>query len=309
MISIVIPVYNTEEYIRECIESVKRQTYKEYECLIIDDGSKDNSIEVIADLIEGDERFKIIHKENSGLADTRNFGKDRCKGDYIFFLDSDDYISDDLLEKAYLTVRNEDADIGTFAMKYHYHDHDDIYDPYTKKITSFKEDPSVIFTNNSANDKIYKKSFLEDKKFIKGMWYEDLAVIPVWLARANKIVHIDDVYYYYRQREGSISHTADKRLFDIYKALRNIQSKLKLDKAMMADFYNTHALLANTLKIAGFSDKKTRIRYYKENIDHLNKAFPEWYAYLKDEGMKRRILYYLLYKGHYQILDRLLKHS
>ena len=97
LVSVIVPVYNVEKYISKCLELVKEQTLTDFECLIIDDGTKDNSIEKAIKVIGDDERFKIYHKVNGGLSDARNYGIDKATGEYLFFLDSDDYIDDTLL--------------------------------------------------------------------------------------------------------------------------------------------------------------------------------------------------------------------
>ena len=228
--SVIVPVYNVEKYISKCIESVKGQSLTDFECLIIDDGTKDKSIEKAIEAIGNDERFKIYHKVNGGLSDARNYGIDKATGEYLFFLDSDDYIGNTLLEDTYNMAKKYDSDIVCFDMMY-------VYDNGEEKISygadfeckSYKDDKSVIFINNSSNNKIYRRSFMNDKRFIKGMWYEDLAVIPVWLSKSNNVSHVGKPLYYYLQREGSISHSADPRIFDIYKALNIIKEDLHTD--------------------------------------------------------------------------------
>ena len=127
--SIIIPVYNVEMYISKCIESVKGQTLTDFECLIIDDGTKDKSIEKAIETIGNDERFKIYHKANGGLSDARNYGIDKATGEYLFFLDSDDYIGNTLLEDTYNMAKKCDSDIVCFDMMY-------VYDNDEEKISS-----------------------------------------------------------------------------------------------------------------------------------------------------------------------------
>ena len=147
--SVIVPVYNVEKYISKCLKSVKAQTLTDFECLIIDDGTKDNSIEKAIEVIGDDERFKIYHKVNGGLSDARNYGIDKATGEYLFFLDSDDYIDDTLLEDTYNMAKKYDSDIVCFDMMY-------VYDNGEEKMScgadfeckSYKDDKSVIFINN-----------------------------------------------------------------------------------------------------------------------------------------------------------------
>ena len=303
LVSVIVPVYNVEKYISKCLESVKAQTLTDFECLIIDDGTKDNSIEKAIEVIGNDERFRIYHKVNGGLSDARNYGIDKATGEYLFFLDSDDYISDTLLEDTYNMAKKYDSDIVCFDMMY-------VYDNGEEKISygadfeckSYKDDNSVIFINNSSNNKIYRRTFMNDKRFIKGMWYEDLAVIPVWLSKANNVSHVSKPLYYYLQREGSISHSADPRIFDIYKALRLVKSEINTD---LTNLYLNNCLIMTTLRIRDINDKKMRKSYYHKNVDYLNNDCKGWYSATKNRNYnyKQRIVFFLLKHKMIDLLD------
>lgn len=303
--SVIVPVYNVEKYISKCIESVKGQTLTDFECLIIDDGTKDKSIEKAIETIGNDERFKIYHKVNGGLSDARNYGIDKAAGEYLFFLDSDDYIGNTLLEDTYNMAKKYDSDIVCFDMMY-------VFDNGEEKISfgadfeckSYKDDKSVIFINNSSNNKIYRRSFMNDKRFIKGMWYEDLAVIPVWLSKSNNVSHVGKPLYYYLQREGSISHSADPRIFDIYKALNIIKEELHTD---LTDLYLDNCLIMTTLRIRDIEDKNMRIDFYYKHVDYLDNDCPKWYDAIKDKdyNIKQKIVFFLLKHRMIKLLDRL----
>ena len=303
--SIIIPVYNVEMYISKCIESVKEQTLTDFECLIIDDGTKDKSIEKAIEAIGNDERFKIYHKTNGGLSDARNYGIDKATGEYLFFLDSDDYIGNTLLEDTYNMAKKCDSDIVCFDMMYVYdNDEEKISSGADFECKSYKDDKSVIFINNSSNNKIYRRSFMSDKRVIKGMWYEDLAVIPVWLSKANNVSHVGKPLYYYLQREGSISHSADPRIFDIYKALNIIKEELHTD---LTDLYLDNCLIMTTLRIRDIEDKNMRIDFYYKHVDYLDNDCPKWYDAIKDKdyNIKQKIVFFLLKHRMIKLLDRL----
>ena len=303
--SVIVPVYNVEKYISKCIESVKGQTLADFECLIIDDGTKDKSIEKAIETIGNDERFKIYHKANGGLSDARNYGIDKATGEYLFFLDSDDYIGNTLLEDTYNMAKKCDSDIVCFDMMYVYdNDEEKISSGADFECKSYKDDKSVIFINNSSNNKIYRRSFMSDKRFIKGMWYEDLAVIPVWLSKANNVSHVGKPLYYYLQREGSISHSADHRIFDIYKALNIIKEELHTD---LTDLYLDNCLIMTTLRIRDIEDKDMRIDFYYKHVDYLDNDCPKWYDAIKnkDYNIKQKIVFFLLKHRMIKLLDRL----
>lgn len=307
-ISIIVPVYNVEKYIIKCLESVKRQSFDNFECLIIDDGSKDNSIELAEKYVKDDNRFKIYHKENGGLSDARNYGINLSKGEYLFFLDSDDYIADTLLADAYQMAKKYDSDIVCFDMMYVYEDGRDneISSGGDFEVTSYQENKSLIFINNSANNKLYKRTFLEDKRFIKGMWYEDLAVVPAWLARANNVSHVGKALYYYVQRSGSISHSADERIFDIYKAIDMNKKALDLSDNDLSDLYFNDCLVMTTLRIREIADTKMRQEFYRKNIKLLEKGYPEWYESIKARNcsFKQKIVFFLLKHRMISLLDK-----
>lgn len=307
-VSVIVPVYNVEKYIIKCLESVKRQSFDNFECLIIDDGSKDNSIELAEKYVKDDNRFKIYHKENGGLSDARNYGINLSKGEYLFFLDSDDYIADILLADAYQMAKKYDSDIVCFDMMYVYEDGRDneISSGGDFEVTSYQENKSLIFINNSANNKLYKRTFLEDKRFIKGMWYEDLAVVPTWLARANNVSHVGKALYYYVQRSGSISHSADERIFDIYKAIDMNKKALDLSDNELSDLYFNDCLVMTTLRIREIADTKMRQEFYRKNIELLEKGYPEWYESIKARNcsFKQKVVFFLLKHRMISLLDK-----
>ena len=306
--SIIIPVYNVEKYITKCIESVKAQTLTDFECLIINDGTKDNSVEVATKAIGDDNRFVIHHKVNGGLSDARNYGVQRARGEYIFLLDSDDYIGETLLEDTYNMAKKYDSDIVCFDMMYVYENgRESVSSGGNFEVTNFKDNPSLIFINNSANNKIYRRTFLEDKEFVKGMWYEDLAVIPTWLAKANNVSHVAKPLYYYLQREGSISHSADPRIFDIYTSIDMNKKALGLSSEALSKLYFNDCLVMTTLRIRDIEDNKMRLEFYKRNIEELDKHYPNWYQDVMkyDYSLKQKLVFTLLKNKWIKLLDRI----
>ncbi len=307
-ISVIIPVYQVENEIPDCIRSVLSQTFINYECLLIDDGTKDNSIKVAEAVYRNDSRFRVIHKTNGGLSDARNRGIEEATGDYILFLDSDDEIEPSLLEKAAAMAEKHDSDIVVFDMLYVWPDgRTDKTVSGEKKVTSFSTDPGVIFINNSANNKLFRTSFMKDKRFPKGKWYEDLAVVPIWLAKANNVSYVPEPLYLYKQRYGSISHSADPRIFDIYDSIHNIRKELDLTDRDLSVLYYENCLIMTTLRIKEIEARETRLEYYTKNIDLLEEAYPSWYEDLPREkySIKQRIVFWLLKHRKIKLLDRL----
>lgn len=307
-VSIIVPVYNVEKYIAKCLKSIQSQTLSDFECLVINDGTKDNSVKVAKEAVKGDKRFKFFNKENGGLSDARNFGIAKAKGEYICLIDSDDYVDSKLLELTYKMGIKNKSDIVCFDMYYTYENGDLVYswgaDFEGKR--SYKDNKSVIFINNSANNKLYKTEFLKCKKFIKGMWYEDMAVVPIWMAQANNISHVTKPLYYYVQREGSITHDADMRLFDIYKAISKVKEGLFLGSYEVKNLYFENCLIMTTLRIKGFKDKKTRLEYYKKNSELLDKEYPNWYSDVlkEDFNRKQKIIFSLLHFKLFNLVEK-----
>ena len=308
-VSVIVPVYNVEQYIEKCLLSIKNQTLTDFECLIINDGTKDASIEVAKIVVGNDKRFKFFDKENGGLSDARNYGIEKANGEYLCFIDSDDYIAPDLLELTYNMGKENDSDIVCFDMYYVNEDGSLEYSwgSNYKGISNYKDNKEIIFSNNSANNKIYKASFMKDKRFFKGMWYEDLAVIPTWIAAANNMAHVYKPLYYYVQRQGSITHKADIRIFDIYKAISMVKNKLQLGAYEVRGLFFENCLVMTTLRIKEISDKKTRIEYYRKNVELLEEQYPNWYSDVKKDkefNVKQRIIFFLLHLRLFNLVER-----
>ena len=308
-ISVIVPVYNVEKYIEKCLLSIKNQTLSDFECLIINDGTKDNSISVAKNAVGNDKRFKFFDKENGGLSDARNYGIEKASGEYLCFIDSDDYIDENLLELTYNMGKKYDSDIVCFDMYYVNEDGSLEYSwgSNYKDVSNYKENKEIIFSNNSANNKIYKASFMKDKRFFKGMWYEDMAVIPTWIAMANNMAHVYKPLYYYVQRAGSITHKADIRIFDIYRAISMIKDKLQLGSYEVRGLFFENCLVMTTLRIKEINDKDTRIKYYKKNIELLEEQYPNWYSDVKKDdeyNFKQKIIFFLLHLKLFNLVER-----
>ncbi len=305
-VSVIVPVYNVEKYIIKCLESIQRQTLEDFECIIINDGSKDNSIELAKEFIKDDPRFFVVNKKNGGLSDARNYGLDLALGEYLCFVDSDDYIDETMLEKTYENAVENDSDIVCFDLYYTYEDgRKEISRGADFTVSSYTDSKEIIFINNSANNKLYRHTFMRNKYFIKGMWYEDLASVPVWLAQAKRVSYVDEGLYYYVQRNGSISHSADPRIFDIYKSLAHIKEELGITHKELSALYQKHCVLATTLRIREIEDKDVRREYFEKNTDLLEENDPDWYENTKkmDYSYKHRIVFYLMKHRMFGLLN------
>lgn len=220
-VSIIIPVYNVEKYLPRCIESVLNQTYKDIEIIFVDDGTKDKSGAMCDEYAPYNDNIKVIHKENGGLSSARNAGIEVATGDAIFFLDSDDYLSNGCIEKMVALMEEKDADISIIQMK---------YIPENENDACAKNEKETVVVMNSkkaieeslyqkmytccAPAKLYKRSVIGSIRFPVGRISEDLATCHLFLDQANRIVCSNYYGYYYRQHKSSIMHVFNSKRMD-----------------------------------------------------------------------------------------------
>lgn len=214
-VSIIIPIYNIEQYIHECLQSAIGQTYANIEIILVDDGSTDKSGEIAEWYAAQDKRVQVIHKKNGGLSDARNAGIRVASFPYIIFIDSDDYVADKCVETALLALIKYDADIVCFGFEYTY---DNMKTKLSSKNTEREhktytniESIQDIFTLGGALkvnswNKIYKRSLFSNNEIFypTGRIYEDNLTTYKLMFFAKKVVYIDKVLYSYRQRSDSI---------------------------------------------------------------------------------------------------------
>ncbi|MBR5290120.1 MAG: glycosyltransferase family 2 protein [Erysipelotrichaceae bacterium] len=295
-VSIIVPIYNVEQYLAKCIESLIHQTYGNLEILLVNDGSKDHCDQIMEEYAAKDHRIVCLYKENGGLSDARNYGLNYATGEYCLFVDSDDTLALDAIELCVKKVEETQAEVVVFDMMYVYSDHTTNASGGDFDQLSFADNPEVILINNSACNKMFKTSLFKDIQFPRGMWYEDLATIPVVMAKAKSVVKLNANLYYYLQRESSIAHTINEKVFDIYKAIRMIENAFEghqISKEVQK-MYIQHGLFLTTLRIKDSSDDF--VTYMKKNIQCLDEYFPAWRTY-QDFGMysiKARLVFWLL---------------
>lgn len=224
LISVVVPVYNIEAYLEECVRSLLDQTYSNLEIILVDDGSTDSSPALCDKLAEEDERVVVSHKRNGGLSDARNHGMALASGEYLSFIDGDDYLA----QGAYEAVMAEFvgvavADIVAFGIELCYDDGRKIRKaPATRQCLDMGQ--GIIALNTfcgldvSACNKVYRRSLFEGIEFPSGKHCEDYYIMPRLLDRAARIVMLPDAFYQYRQRSGSITKGASFTMDYIYAA-------------------------------------------------------------------------------------------
>ena len=215
IVSVIIPIYKVEEYLRECLDSVLSQTYENLEIILVDDGSPDQCGEICDEYATKDSRIKVIHKENGGLSDARNAGLDICTGEYISFIDSDDVVHPQFLEILYNTMHSADADISFCDFKKfvcrkdidkkQISDNNGIEEFSGKEFINTLFDKLWVPKNIVVWNKLYKKKIFQKQRFPKGLTHEDEYIFTDLYSNDNiKIVYRDFALVYYRVREGSI---------------------------------------------------------------------------------------------------------
>ena len=225
-ISVIIPVYNVEEYIEQCVESVVNQTLKEIEIIIVNDGTLDNSMKKIERFLSN-KRITIINKENGGLSSARNCGLKIAKGEYIVFVDSDDFIDEMMLEKLYENSENKDIVISN-VIEYNNVTGEKKQREIKNEIKKYNKGSYFWkYSGFEVCNKIYKRSFLMENniKFIEGIVLEDVPFNFYSLFLTNKVKYVDKAYYYYRiKRENIILNTLNNE--KILNAYNKINIKL-----------------------------------------------------------------------------------
>jgi len=210
LISIVIPVYNVEKYLDACMKSVLRQTYRNLEIILVDDGATDKSGQMCDRYAETDLRVTVVHKENGGLSDARNKGISHAKGKYIMFIDSDDVVSLDFVEYLYKLLKGNSADIAICDPVHCYPDKEIVFERENRKKIMEAEDAIIemLYQKSflvAAWGKIYKKEYFDETTFPYGMLFEDSAVMYKIFDKAEKIVYGNAKLYGYMHRDGSIT--------------------------------------------------------------------------------------------------------
>lgn len=220
-ISIIVPIYNTEKYLNRCVDSILAQSYKNLEIILVDDGSNDNSPAICDSYAKRDTRIKVVHKKNGGLSSARNAGLDMATGDYIGFVDSDDFISSDMYE-ILMDNMDESGNVLSNVMYVRSYDDGEIA-PSKVPHTTDKEISSVQFARElmlhtgdvSVCTKLFPKELFSNVRFCEGKLNEDLLFILEILTKIEKINFIGKIGYYYFSRSGSISSGYGKAVEDM----------------------------------------------------------------------------------------------
>lgn len=220
-VSVIIPVYNVEKFLKRCVDSVLEQTYTNLEIILVDDGSLDSSGKICDQISLTDERIKVIHKENGGLSSSRNAGRNVATGDYILYLDSDDYLEKNCIKHCVDLCGSKEADIAIIRMLYtseqtneELHEGDE---SQVKVLTPEEAIEASLYQelySCCAPAKLYRADIAKAVQFPLGKISEDLATCHLFLDKASKVVYSNKIGYYYRQRSASIMHDFNPKRMD-----------------------------------------------------------------------------------------------
>lgn len=271
-ISIVIPVYNADSYIKKCIASLVSQTFTDFEILIVDDGSTDESADIIRSEMQSDKRIVCISQENKGSGVARNTGIEKARGDYLCFVDADDHVHPQYLELMHQTITQESSCIASCRIQLIAEDGRVLQKSPTQPATlNWKEalkNILLVIDGGSSCNKMYKKSLLQLTMFPSG-YYEDIEMIVRLFAvcQPEKISFVNQCLYYYSQRKGSKTHSINKRATDgAVEALETIE-KVLLAQGLLDELKWEYVLLY--IRRIGYTAKAIAI-YSKTNTTDMD---------------------------------------
>ena len=296
-VSVIVPVYNVEPYLDKCLNTLVNQTLKKIEIIIVNDGSKDNSEKIIKKYLKKyPEKIKYIKKTNGGLSSARNEGLKYASGEYIGFVDSDDYVSLNTFNLMYKKAKEKNFDLVVCNLNY-------VYESKTKMVSAGldkdleNEDEvkkNIVFLYPAVWNKLYKKEILDSLKFKEGIWYEDVEFNFRVYPRVKSIGYVDKPLIQYVQRESSISKTIDKRLFNYidnfnglirYYQDNNLYNKYYFE----LEYSYVRYLYATFIKQLSYTNDKELFKEgVKEAIKNVQEHFPNYKKniYLKKFGLK-----------------------
>lgn len=311
-VSVIVPVYNVEQYLEKCLDSIVNQTLKDIEIIVVNDGTKDNSQEIIDRYTKNYTNVISLKKENGGLSDARNYGLKYATGQYISFVDSDDYLESTMLEKMYRKAECEKLDIVVCDTRIVHETSSYVH----KSNLHFTEDDvrAYIFAAPMACTRIVKREVMEKFSFQKGIFYEDLNLTPTYVTETRKIGFVEEALYNYVQRPASIMNQMqfNEKLLDIFTVLRNVKKQYELHgiykefEAEIEYLYLIHLLRSATLRFIQYGNTKLYLQQINEEIKN---NFPKWKQnpYLRQSNIKFKTVCYLAYYRRYGILKILNK--
>ena len=313
-VSVIVPIYNVEKYLEKCINSLLSQTLEDIQIILVNDGSKDNSGNIAREYEKNNKnRIIYVEKENGGLSDARNHGLKYATGDFIAFLDSDDYIEKNAYEEMYNKAIEENAD---------YVECDFIWE-FPNKIRVDKQHPyknkkeMLSFVRVVAWNKLIKRQLITDNnlEFPKGLRYEDVEFTYKLIPFINKFAYVDKPFIHYVQREGSIANVQNERTAEIFTVLDNVIEFYKKNNIYEKyrdelEYNYARYLLCSSLKrMCKIKDKTIREKLLTESWERLKLNFPNWKenVILKTVNIGKNKYMRTVNKSTYKIYSKILE--
>lgn len=313
-VSVIVPIYNVEKYLEKCINSLLSQTLEDIQIILVNDGSKDNSGNIAKEYEKNNKnRIIYVEKENGGLSDARNYGLKYATGDFIAFLDSDDYIEKNAYEEMYNKAIEENAD---------YVECDFIWE-FPNKIRVDKQYPyknkkeMLSFVRVVAWNKLIKRQLITDNnlEFPKGLRYEDVEFTYKLIPFINKFAYVDKPFIHYVQRKGSIANVQNERTAEIFTVLDNVIEFYKKNNIYEKyrdelEYNYARYLLCSSLKrMCKIKDKTIREKLLTESWKRLNSNFPNWKenVILKTVNIGKNKYMRTVNKSTYKIYSKILE--
>jgi len=313
-VSVIVPVYNMEKYLPKCLDSLVNQTLEEIEIIVIDNNSTDSSLKILETYAKKHKNIVVLKNNVLGIGRTRNMGLEVSKGEFLAFLDSDDFIELNAYERMYSEAKKYNLDILISNYYKFYENRIDreiiVYDHFDR--TCIKDMPELVFRlEYGPANKLFKRSMVINNNisFEESLKYEDMPFVAKSILKANSIGHIEEAYLNYRIRSGSETKTVDEKCFDILKILKIVNNYY-----FKNDFKNMELEYLNILKATDYIvqqrnqlNKKIRKKFVLESYEFLNTNFPNWKnnKYYKKTNFLKRLVknnrfflnIYFLFKG------------
>lgn len=318
LVSIIVPIYKVENYLHRCVDSILQQTYSNLEIILVDDGSPDQCPQICDKYASIDSRIKVIHKKNGGLSDARNYALDIMKGDYVTFVDSDDYIANNMIELFMQSILTHQCamvvcGVNIIDAKQNIYDKRNI--DKSQLFTGAEITKQIIkdnFPHNFAWGKLYKSTLFNDIRFPKGRYYEDIATIYKLTAKCKNIFCLsNNLYFYFLGREGNITSelSTSKAIKSYLDVIQSECERLSFceSNALYNDSINTIKKHLQTLALLGIQ-ANIKLGYkncqeFKEKIENIlrsKNALPQKGSL--HFALRHTTLYYILYPLYHKLV-------
>lgn len=297
-VSVIVPVYNVEDYIEKCLDSLVNQTLTDLEIIVVNDGSPDNSEKIIKKYEKKYKNIKYLVKKNGGLSDARNYGLKYARGEYIAFLDSDDYVSSDMYQMMYIKAKSGNFDMVVCDINY-------LYPDKTLRVScGIKSDTesvkkTYLNIHPAAWNKIFKRELFDHKVlFKKGVWFEDVEFIYRMLPYIKNIGVIHEPFNQYIQREGSITNTVNPKIYDYIGNMNGVvdyykENKLYDDYKKELEYVYVRYIYATFIKSVSRYDYSEYIKAVDLAIKNVKDNFPKY---------RRNSYFYKSLRGIYLVM-------